>query len=198
MTNRVPRLDTDGDDQVENAQVDALVNLAASDALSAYPLANTDLANSSVTVAGNSVSLGGSTGVAHDDLSDDVTGATDQDNSGTTAIQDVTVDAHGHVTSMTAADVGGGSSWTTTTVTADTTLSDNDEALVDSSGGTVTVTLPTPSNGVRVRVLRTTSANSVTIGRSGTENINRTASDLSLNDLESVELVSDGTDWWIV
>jgi hypothetical protein len=37
---------------------------------SAYPLANADLANSSVTVAGNNVSLGGSTGVAYTALSD--------------------------------------------------------------------------------------------------------------------------------
>ena len=38
--------------------------------LSQYPLANADLANSSVTVAGNSVALGGSTGVSYTDLSD--------------------------------------------------------------------------------------------------------------------------------
>lgn len=41
---------------------------------SRFPLPNSDLANSSVTVAGNAVGLGGSTGVAYTNLSD--TGAT--------------------------------------------------------------------------------------------------------------------------
>jgi hypothetical protein len=41
--------------------------------LSQYPLANSDIANSTVTVAGNSVGLGGSTGVSYSDLSDTAT-----------------------------------------------------------------------------------------------------------------------------
>jgi len=45
---------------------------------------------------------------SHGDLTDDVQGAADQDNSGDTFIQDVTVDDHGHVTALTAATASGG------------------------------------------------------------------------------------------
>lgn len=93
---------------------------------------------------------------------------------------------------------GTGSAWTTTTKTSNYTASDNDEVLADSSSSAVTVTLPSPSNGVRVRVKRISSSNSVTVSRNATEQINRSASDYSMSDLESVEFVSDGTDWWIV
>lgn len=43
MTNRQPRIDPDSDDRIENSNVDALVNLAASDAFSGHPLDDTDL-----------------------------------------------------------------------------------------------------------------------------------------------------------
>jgi hypothetical protein len=38
MTNRLPRIDPDGDAQIANAQVKALLNLGSSDQLSGYPL----------------------------------------------------------------------------------------------------------------------------------------------------------------
>jgi hypothetical protein len=69
MTNRQPRIDIDSDDRVENSQVDGLINLGSTDSFSQYPLANTDLTNSTVTIAGNQVSLGGSTAIDHNDLS---------------------------------------------------------------------------------------------------------------------------------
>lgn len=51
----------------------------------------------------------GGTGVtSHDGLSDDVQGASSVDNSGSTFIQDLTFDPHGHVTAVTSADAGGG------------------------------------------------------------------------------------------
>lgn len=57
------------DELQEAAQVSAYpLSLATDTEASAYPLANTDLANSSVTVAGNSVSLGGTTAVSLADL----------------------------------------------------------------------------------------------------------------------------------
>lgn len=42
---------------------------------------------------------------AHEDLSDDVSGASDQDNSGTTVIQDLTFDPHGHTTGAATATI---------------------------------------------------------------------------------------------
>lgn len=246
MTNRVPRYDGDGDDDIDNSAVQALVNFTSTESFSGYPLSNNDLTNSSVTVAGNSVSLGGSTGIAHGDLSsinssdhhqkytdEEAQDAVGLNFDGTLAYDDATPSfgvASGGITSTeiasaavrtTEVDGSEGSSgqflqtdgtsggvtwgspsaadaWNTSTITANTTASDNDELIADSSGGALTVTLPSPSNGVRVRAIRSASANGVTLARSGTENINGSASDLSISYLESVEVVSDGTDWWIV
>lgn len=246
MTNRTPRYDGDGDGQIDNAAVAALVNMSVSDVFSQYPLANSDLTNSSVTVAGNSIGLGGSSAIAHGDLSDAPSGAhhtrysneeaqdavgnnydatlsyddatpsfgiasggvdttqlaasavttTEVDGSGGSNGQVLTTD--GTASGVSWGSVSGGEAWSTLLTSANATASDNEEHLIDTSGGSVTLTLPTPSQGTRVRAMRTTSANSATIARSGTENINRDASDLTLTDLESVELVSDGTDWFIV
>lgn len=299
MTNRVPRIDTDADDQVENANVDALVNLSASDTLSAYPLAigtDTDhaasdhadggaleidvadlaggsgtadqvpvtdgaavtwgtvgsgsLASQAVTAvkvdgsggsAGQVLDTDGTAGgvawtlVGTSNLASQAVTATEVDGSGGTAGQVLDTDGTASGVSWTLittsniasqavtpteVDGSGGTadqvlttdgtaggvtwsdqstaSWTTSTITSDTTASDNDELLADSSSAALTVTLPSPSNGLRVRVMRIASANGVTVARNGTENINGNASDLSLSYLESVELVSDGTDWWIV
>jgi hypothetical protein len=61
-------LDSDDDGILENADVDALTNFSNNDVFGAYPLQNADLANSDVKVAGNTVSLGGSTNVDLADL----------------------------------------------------------------------------------------------------------------------------------
>jgi hypothetical protein len=65
--------------------------------------------NTGVTsnVAGNAITVSGATGavtINHADTSSQAS----VDNSGTTAVQDITLDAYGHVTSITSADVGGG------------------------------------------------------------------------------------------
>ena len=65
--------------------------------------------NTGVTsnVAGNAITVSGATGavtINHADTSSQAS----VDNSGTTAIQDITLDAYGHVTGITSADVGGG------------------------------------------------------------------------------------------
>lgn len=57
-----------------------------------------------VGLSESQISLANLASRAHDDLSDDVTGAADQNNSGSTVIQDVTMDPHGHVTGLTAAN----------------------------------------------------------------------------------------------
>lgn len=261
MTNRLPRVDTDGDDQIENANVDALTNLAASDAFSAYPLAigtDTDHTASDHHDAGaleiDAANLAGALGAANEVLVSDGAAlsyslvgtaniasqaitATEVDGSGGTtgqvldtdgtaagvawtlvntsnladqAVTPLKVDGSGGLanqvlqTDGTAAGVSwsdvspSDDHWTTSTETASVTASDNDEVLADSSVGAVTITLPTPANGVRVRVVNIDNTNGVTVGRSGTESINGTAADITLSEFESVELVSNGTDWFIV
>jgi hypothetical protein len=204
-----------------------------------------ELTNDSVTVAGNTVSLGGSTSIGHGDLDnvlsdqhhtkytdEEAQDAVGNNFDGTLSYDDATpefgVADNGIDTTQLAAqavtpnevDGSGGSngdilttdgtvdgvSWgapaaggfTTTVASSDTNASDDDEILADSSSNSVNITLPTPSQGVRVRVMRIASANNVVVERNGTEQIQRQSSNLTLNDLESVELVSDGTDWWIV
>lgn len=261
MTNRVPRIDTDGDDSVENANVDALTNLSASDVFSAYPLAigtDTDhaasdhqdggaleldvaglaggngtsgqvpvtdgaavawalvdtanLASSAVTATEVDGS-GGSTGQVLDtdgtaggvawtlvdtsNLAAQAVTTTEVDGSGGTNGQVITTD--GTAAGATWGDVTpSDDAWNHSTVTTDTTASDLDEYLVDSSSGAVTVTLPTPAAGTRVRLKNIDDTNGVTLGRSGTENIDGSASDITLSLYESLEVVSDGTDWFIM
>ena len=72
--------------------------------------------------------------------------------------------------------------------------------IVDTSGGTVAVTLPTPSNGRRLRIIdkkNSFATHNCTLVRSGTEKIDNVASTktLSTNGYRGwVE--SDGTDWY--
>jgi len=88
--------------------------------------------------------------------------------------------------------------WTVTKVTANYTASDGEIVLVDASGGAVTVTLPTPSNGARVRVKKIdASTNTVTVSPSGTETIDGASSHTISQKNEAYEYVSDGTDWLI-
>lgn len=252
MTNRIPRLDTDGDFQVENANVDALVNFAASDTFSSYPIDtdtdtdhaasdhadggtleldvsdlsggngtvdtvpvsdgaavtwatvdNAALTNDSVTItAGNGLSGGGTVALGSTTTLD---AALDIEDGGTDVAtahginfgNNLSVTDDGDST-VTVSAPASGADWTTTTVTSDVTASNDEEILADSSSAIVTVTLPSPTNSTRVRVMRIASANDVNVARNGTENINGNASDLTLSYLESVELVADGTDWWIV
>ena len=88
--------------------------------------------------------------------------------------------------------------WTVTKVTANYTASDGEIVLVDASGGAVTVTLPTPSSGARVRVKKIdASTNTVTVSPSGTETIDGASSHSISQQYETYEYVSDGTDWYV-
>jgi len=74
----------------------------------------------------------------------------------------------------------------------------HDVVHADSDGGAFTVTLP-PSHtaGKIYRIKNTgTSGNNITVGRNG-NNIESSAADQTLFDLDAVVLISDGTDWWI-
>jgi hypothetical protein len=71
--------------------------------------------------------------------------------------------------------------------------------IVDTSGGAVTITLPaSPVTGQSYRIKNAaTSGNSVTVARNG-KNIENAASDLTLLDLDAVDVVYDGTEWWVL
>lgn len=149
---------------------------------------NAGLTNDSVTVTagdglknGGSVSLGGSVTIdiepadfAGSGLSDD-----GSDN-------------------LEVTNVPGSTVWNQRNVSSSVTLSEDDSAWVDASGGAVTVTLPSPSAGAQVRIIAADAANTITVSRNGTENINGSASDITLQQDEAIHFESDGTDWWIV
>jgi hypothetical protein len=86
-------------------------------------------------------------------------------------------------------------------VSTDTTLSDAYYAVdVDSSGGNVTITLPTAaSDAGRVFVVRkNASANTVTIDPDGSETINGSATLALTAQYTSYTLMSDGTNWMVI
>lgn len=89
------------------------------------------------------------------------------------------------------------------TISANASVNDGDiYILVDTTGGTVILTLPDPSTR-RKLVIRDVgdnlSVNQLTIARFGTEKIDGVSNDfIYTSDCGSIELISDGTDWWRV
>lgn len=98
----------------------------------------------------------------------------------------------------------GKAEWNTTAITSNTTLTDSDDnlvILVDSASGAITLTLPDPTLGTRVFVIKDSGnnadVNNITVARNGSENINASASDLTMSlSGSSILIISDGTDWW--
>jgi len=92
------------------------------------------------------------------------------------------------------------SSRTSTEVSGDVTLTDDDDiVLCDTLAGAITVTLPdatTVDKKSYVIKLTADSANAVTVESNG-GTIDKTTT-ATLQYLESVELYSDGTNWWII
>lgn len=88
---------------------------------------------------------------------------------------------------------------TTKTANYTATISD-DVILADATGGAFQVTLPTAAGntGQVIEVKRvSTNANAVTIATTGGQTIDGASTYAPLA-LESVPMVSDGTNWWIV
>lgn len=89
------------------------------------------------------------------------------------------------------------------TITTNATVNATDiYILVDTTGGAVILTLPDPATR-RKLVIRDVgdnlSVNALTIARFGTESIDGVAGNLIYtSDCGSIELISDGTDWWRV
>lgn len=72
--------------------------------------------------------------------------------------------------------------------------------LADTTGGNITVTLPDPTTiiGGSVTVKRINAANTLTIARNGTEQIEGAAANFDMpTNLESKTFTSNGTDWFI-
>ncbi len=93
----------------------------------------------------------------------------------------------------------------TTAVTSSPTLTDTDGnyiLLVDTSAAR-TITLPDPTLGNRVFVVKdttgTSETNNITMARNGSENIDGVAASKVLSyNYGSWRIISDGTDWWTV
>lgn len=97
---------------------------------------------------------------------------------------------------------GGGGGALTNRAVDDTdspvTLADGERLLVDASNGAVTVNLPAPASDFRGEVKATDASNTITLSRNGGENIDGSASDVTITATNvAVSLTSDGTDWWI-
>jgi hypothetical protein len=90
--------------------------------------------------------------------------------------------------------------WDTEVFTSDDTLDDeNIIALVDASSNSVTITLPT-AVGIQNRIyyIKTTAASfAVTVATNGSQTIDNDLS-WSLASGESITIVSDNANWWII
>lgn len=85
------------------------------------------------------------------------------------------------------------------TVTANYTASNDDFVLSDASGGAITVTLPPPSANYRVDVKKIdSSSNDITIATDDTGTIDGASSKTISTQYESITMVSDGTNWFII
>ncbi|MDH5527181.1 MAG: hypothetical protein OEY97_07735 [Nitrospirota bacterium] len=88
------------------------------------------------------------------------------------------------------------------TLTASATLSVDDQGLilVGTSGGAVTLTLPTdPAGGTEYLIVRTDATNTLTITRGGTNTIDRYGTSATLSaDNDTLTLIFDGTSEWRV
>jgi hypothetical protein len=86
-------------------------------------------------------------------------------------------------------------------VSADRTLTGSESViLVDTTDGNVAITLPLASDneGNRFTVKKIVAANLVTIGRTGTDTIDGATSQVLTYIYTSLDLISDGSAWYII
>jgi len=85
-------------------------------------------------------------------------------------------------------------------VSANTTLTNsNDVVLVNAAGGAINITLPTPSDGKLFYIKKTdSSVNAVNVLPSSSETIDGESRNVLQGQYDSVELISDGTNWWVL
>lgn len=96
-------------------------------------------------------------------------------------------------------NASGGGYDTVNSVSADATASDGDLVFADASSANVAVTLPAPEEGGVVGVERTdASSNSVSVEPNASESVNYEDSEELVAQGESLDFVSDGTDWYVI
>lgn len=108
----------------------------------------------------------------------------------------------GSGTPLSTLDVQGSFGHEVTAISASTTADATATVwLVDASGGAVTLTLPTAASADRrvYHVKKTDSSlNAVTIDGSGAETIDGAATQTLIAQYESIQIVSDGTSWYVL
>jgi hypothetical protein len=196
---------------------DALDELQEAAQISSYPIANSDLSNSTITVnAGTGltttnagIGLGGTATIAVGtgsitltelanpfalpDISDMDVGGNDLEDSGTT-IWDTSESnvPRGQVDRDRA----------TVTVTSDITTSGQEVFLIDTTAArTITLASADAVDGREMRFKDTTgnaTANTITIATEGGETIDGASTITLEKDYKAVTLVSDGTNWYIL
>lgn len=92
--------------------------------------------------------------------------------------------------------------YTVNSINSNTNAAANETYLVDTSGGAVQVTLPSPSTSgtfVRIKSTGDARANNITVARNAAESIEGVAGNYTMdNDFEQLNFVSDGTNWHIL
>lgn len=83
------------------------------------------------------------------------------------------------------------------------TLSDVNKVIaVDSSGGAITITLPTPTAGFLITIKDAygdSLLNNITVERNGSETIDGVSSDYVIDtNFENRSFISDGTNWFVL
>lgn len=88
---------------------------------------------------------------------------------------------------------------TVRTVTAAATAANGDIVLADATAAAFTVTLPAPTSGHTVRVKKIdASTNAVTVDGAGTDVIDDAATFALATQYDAIQVVADGTKWWVV
>jgi hypothetical protein len=110
------------------------------------------------------------------------------------------INSAGSATAVLISGAGSGTYFNVASTSANITLTDtNDIVLASAASGAITVTLPSPTSGKQLTVKKTDSTvNSVTVSPSGGQTIDGGAS-YSLNtQYQSISLVTDGSNWYLV
>lgn len=106
-----------------------------------------------------------------------------------------TDDAVGDKTVITVPGAGGA----VRSEAADATAANGEVLFVDATTVPITVTLPAPTSGHTVRVKKTdATANAVTVAGAGTDVIDDEATFTLANQYDAIQVVGDGTKWWVV
>lgn len=88
--------------------------------------------------------------------------------------------------------------WSTVTKTSNYTASNYENVLADASGGSLTITLPSPTTGTMVSIKAIDASNTVTIATPNTESIDGSSNQTIDSTNTSLTITSDGSNYFIV